>query len=88
MHGSNRHPRAFSGCGRLTPLPPIFYQAASIRHRHIQPFGELVNVPRTLSDFPSLKDEDVQAAIAFAAASTEQDPPVRAGVMKHFASPQ
>jgi uncharacterized protein (DUF433 family) len=32
-----------------------------------------------LSDFPSLKAEDVQAAIAFAAASAEEDLPV-AGV--------
>lgn len=31
-----------------------------------------------LSDFPSLKPEDVQAAIAFAAASAEEDFPVRA----------
>jgi uncharacterized protein (DUF433 family) len=29
-----------------------------------------------LSDFPSLKAEDVQAAIAFAAASAEEDLPV------------
>ena len=31
-----------------------------------------------LSDFPSLKDEDIQAAIAFAAASAEEDLPVPA----------
>jgi uncharacterized protein (DUF433 family) len=31
-----------------------------------------------LSDFPSLKAEDVQAAIAFAAASAEEDLPVSA----------
>jgi len=31
-----------------------------------------------LSDFPSLKTEDVQAAIAFAAASAEEDLPVPA----------
>ena len=31
-----------------------------------------------LSDFPSLKAEDVQAAIAFAAASAEEDLPVPA----------
>lgn len=31
-----------------------------------------------LSDFPSLKVEDVQAAIAFAAASAEEDLPVPA----------
>ena len=31
-----------------------------------------------LSDFPSLKPEDVQAAIAFAAASAEEDLPVPA----------
>jgi len=29
-----------------------------------------------LSDFPSLKPEDIQAAIAFAAASAEEDLPV------------
>jgi hypothetical protein len=34
-----------SACSRLTPLPPIFYQAASIRHRQSQPFGELVTGP-------------------------------------------
>jgi uncharacterized protein (DUF433 family) len=32
-----------------------------------------------LSDFPSLKAEDIQAAIAFAAASAEEDLPVPAG---------
>lgn len=31
-----------------------------------------------LSDFPSLKTEDIQAAIAFAAASAEEDLPVPA----------
>jgi len=31
-----------------------------------------------LSDFPSLKPEDIQTAIAFAAASAEKDLPVRA----------
>jgi uncharacterized protein (DUF433 family) len=31
-----------------------------------------------LSDFPSLKAEDIQAAIAFAAASAEEDMPVPA----------
>ena len=31
-----------------------------------------------LSDFPSLKREDIQAAIAFAAASAEEDLPVPA----------
>lgn len=30
-----------------------------------------------LTDFPSLKHEDVQAAISFAAASAEEDLPVR-----------
>ncbi len=33
-------------------------------------------VEEILADFPSLKAEDVQAAIAFAAASAEQDLPV------------
>jgi uncharacterized protein (DUF433 family) len=30
------------------------------------------------SEFPSLKDEDIRAAIAFAAASAEEDLPVHA----------
>jgi uncharacterized protein (DUF433 family) len=34
------------------------------------------SVEDILSDFPSLKAEDVQAAIAFAAASAEEDLPV------------
>ena len=33
---------------------------------------------RILADFPSLKLEDIQAAIAFAAASAEEDLPVAA----------
>jgi uncharacterized protein (DUF433 family) len=33
-------------------------------------------VDEILADFPSLKPEDVQAAIAFAAASAEEDLPV------------
>ena len=38
--------------------------------------GELVE--EILADFPSLKVEDVQAAIAFAAASAEEDLPLPA----------
>jgi len=34
------------------------------------------SVEEILADFPSLKAEDVQAAIAFAAASAEEDLPV------------
>jgi uncharacterized protein (DUF433 family) len=34
------------------------------------------SVAEILADFPSLKTEDVQAAIAFAAASAEEDLPV------------
>ena len=33
---------------------------------------------KIISDFPSLKPEDIQAAIAFAAASAEEDLPVPA----------
>jgi len=36
------------------------------------------SVEDILSDFPSLKAEDIQAAIAFAAASAEEDLPVPA----------
>lgn len=36
------------------------------------------SVEDILADFPSLKAEDVQAAIAFAAASAAEDLPVRA----------
>lgn len=36
------------------------------------------SVEEILTDFPSLKAEDVQAAIAFAAASAEEDLPVPA----------
>jgi len=36
------------------------------------------SVDEILADFPSLKAEDVQAAIAFAAASAEEDLPVPA----------
>ncbi len=31
-----------------------------------------------LTEFPSLREEDVRAAIAFAATSAQQDPPVNA----------
>lgn len=36
------------------------------------------SVEEILADFPALKTEDVQAAIAFAAASAEEDLPVSA----------
>jgi uncharacterized protein (DUF433 family) len=36
------------------------------------------NAEDILADFPSLKIEDIQAAIAFAAASAEEDLPVLA----------
>lgn len=36
------------------------------------------SVEEILTDFPSLKAEDVRAAIAFAAAAAEEDLPVRA----------
>jgi len=35
-------------------------------------------VEKILADFPSLKPEDIQAAIAFAAASAEEDLPTPA----------
>ena len=35
------------------------------------------SIEEILADFPALKTEDVQAAIAFAAASAEEDLPVR-----------
>ena len=35
-------------------------------------------VEKILADFPSLKPEDIRAAISFAAASAEEDLPVRA----------
>ena len=40
--------------------------------------GERAVAEDILTDFPSLKAEDVQAAIAFAAASAEEDLPVPA----------
>jgi uncharacterized protein (DUF433 family) len=36
------------------------------------------SAPEILADFPTLKPEDIQAAIAFAAASAEEDLPVSA----------
>ncbi len=36
------------------------------------------SVQEILADFPSLKPEDIQAAIAFAAASAEEDLPIPA----------
>jgi uncharacterized protein (DUF433 family) len=36
------------------------------------------SIEEILADFPALKTEDVQAAIAFAAASAEEDLPVPA----------
>jgi len=41
-------------------------------------FAEGDQVADVLAAFPSLKPEDVQAAIAFAAASAEEDLPVAA----------
>jgi uncharacterized protein (DUF433 family) len=40
--------------------------------------GTVGGATEILADFPSLKAEDVQAAIAFAAASAEEDLPVPA----------
>lgn len=39
--------------------------------------AEGASVQEIIEDFPTLKEEDVRAAIAFAAASAEEDLPVR-----------
>ena len=51
---------------RITVYDVLDYLAGGMTHEEI------------LADFPALKAEDVQAAIAFAAASAEEDLPVPA----------
>lgn len=57
---------------------PVFKGTRVTLRTVLASLAEGDSVEEILSDFPSLKAEDVHAAIAFAAASAEEDLPVPA----------
>ena|SRR5579863_2346833 len=57
---------------------PVFKGTRVLLRTVLASLAEGDSVEDILADFPSLKSEDVRAAIAFAAASAEEDLPVSA----------
>jgi len=57
---------------------PVFRGTRVLLRTVLASLAEGNSVEEILADFPSLKTEDVRAAIAFAAASAEEDLPVPA----------
>lgn len=57
---------------------PVFKGTRVTLRTVLASLAEGDSVEKILADFPSLKAEDVQAAIAFAAASAEEDLPTPA----------
>lgn len=57
---------------------PVFKGTRVTLRTVLASLAEGATAEEILADFPSLKVEDVQAAIAFAAASAEEDLPVSA----------
>ena len=80
MSGANRNPKNYEGrivrdkgiCGG----EPVFKGTRVTLRTVLASLAEGDSTEEILRDFPSLKTEDVQAAIAFAAASAEEDLPV------------
>jgi len=71
---SERIIRDLSICGG----EPVFRGTRVTLRTVLASLAEGDNPEEILSEFPSLKDEDIRAAIAFAAASAEEDLPVHA----------
>ena len=66
--------RDIQGCGG----EPVFKGTRVTLRTALASLGAGDTAEKIISDFPSLKPEDIQAAIAFAAASAEEDLPVPA----------
>ena len=67
------------------PLLSAEYEIVFVNDQSSDKSGDIIaslaagdTAEKIISDFPSLKPEDIQAAIAFAAASAEEDLPVPA----------
>jgi len=61
---------------RICGGEPVFRGTRVTLRTVLASLAEGDSTERILADFPSLKSEDIQAAIAFAAASAEEDLPV------------
>jgi uncharacterized protein (DUF433 family) len=80
MSGTSGNPKVFEDriirdagiCGR----EPIFKGTRVTLRTVLASLADGDSAEEILADFPSLKGEDIQAAIAFAAASAEEDLPV------------
>lgn len=71
-----RDPRICSG-------QPVFKGTRVPLRTVLASLAEGDSVEEIVKDFPSLREEDVRAAIAFAAASTEEDLPILAAPKFH-----
>lgn len=72
MNHQNRITRDPAICGG----EPVFLGTRVLLRSVLASLAEGDSPEEILADFPSLKPEDIQAAIAFAAASAEEDLPI------------
>lgn len=72
MNHQNRITRDPAICGG----EPVFLGTRVLLRSVLASLAEGDSPEEILADFPSLKHEDIQAAIAFAAASAEEDLPI------------
>lgn len=63
---------------RIAAGQPVFKGTRVPLRTVLASLAEGATIPEILTDFPSLAEEDVRAAIAFAATSAQEDLPVAA----------
>ncbi len=80
MSGTSGNPKSYED--RIIPDvgicggEPVFKGTRVTLRTVLASLADGASIEEILADFPSLKADDVQAAIAFAAASAEEDLPV------------
>ena len=76
--GSRNHEERIIRDGKICGGEPVFKGTRVTLRTVLASLADGDSAEDILSDFPSLKPEDIQAAVAFAAASAEEDLPVPA----------
>ena len=77
-HGSRNYEERIIRDGKICGGEPVFKGTRVTLRTVLASLADGDSPEDILSDFPSLKPEDIQAAIAFAAASAEEDLPAPA----------
>ena len=77
-HGSRNYEERIIRDRKICGGEPVFKGTRVTLRTVLASLADGDSAEDILSDFPSLKPEDIQAAIAFAAASAEEDLPVPA----------